>query len=194
MTEHISPAQLRTRIKGSRVSHESLVEAVRVKLAYAGIEAFPIYTGGIPKYIPGGELVLQANPHQIGIADMILMYRDVAFVGGTPVAVGRLALLEMKTGGARRAPAQVRIEKHFTSYGALCVLVRSVEDVDFIIAAHRKSTEAMAWQSPSRSSPSPSPPESSSTTRREPPRTESASCGSLAAAIASWAEKRSRPP
>ncbi len=158
MTEHVTPEQLRARTKGSYATHESLVEAVRVRLAYAGIEAFPINTGGIPKHIPGGELVLRPNPHQVGIADMLAMFRDLAYVGVEPVPVGRLALFEMKTGHARRSPAQVRTEKLFTSYGALCILVRRVEDVDPVIAAHCKATEVLKCRSLLRSSHSPSPP------------------------------------
>ena len=143
MTEHITPDQLRQRTKGSLGAHESLLEAVRVRFALAGLEGFPIYTGGIPKYLPGGELVLRKNPHQIGIADMIVPFRDVVFVGTSAVIVGRLGLLEMKTGNARRSPGQVRTETLFKSYGFLCVLVRNVEDVDPIIETDRNARRFM---------------------------------------------------
>ena len=136
--QRITAAQLPGTVRGSRAAHEELVEAVRVKLVLHGLEGFPIYTGGIPRWIRG-QLVLTQNPHQIGIADMLCPFLDVAYVGNEPVVVGRTALLEMKTGTARRSAAQVRVTRLWESCGALCLLVRSTEDVDPLIAAHQKA-------------------------------------------------------
>lgn len=136
MTTHISPAELHASTKGSHHAHERLVEAVRLRLQFGGIEAFPIYTGGIPKYLPGGQLVLRTNPHQIGIADLLAPFWATHDCGRP---MGRMAFLECKTGRARRHPGQVRTQRLFESFGFLCVLVRRQEDVDPIIEAHRKA-------------------------------------------------------
>lgn len=140
MTRHITVEQLRKRARGSYRAHEDLVEAVRLRFTLRGMEAFPIYTGGIPKHLPGGELVLRKNPRQIGIADLMAPFFDIHPCG---VVIGRMAFLECKTGGARRSPAQVRTQSLFESYGFSCLLVRRQEDVDPIIEAHHKARRLM---------------------------------------------------
>lgn len=144
-TEHVTIGQLRRRTKGSFRSHEELVEVVRLRFVLSGLEPFPIYTGGVPRYLPGGELVLRKNPHQIGIADLIVPFFDLHVGCGLPF--GRMAFVECKTGNARRSPAQVKNRTLFESYGFLCLLVRRQEDVDPLIETHRKARR-FAWLHP----------------------------------------------
>ena len=144
MTEHISPAELVRRTHGSLESHETLLDAVRRKLQLeADLESIPIYTGGIPRYLPGGALTLRKNPDQEGFADVFLMYLDTLQLHGREVVISRAAFLEMKTGRARRSAAQVKRKRHFESFGAVCPLVRTVDDVDFIVRAHLKAKELL---------------------------------------------------
>jgi hypothetical protein len=131
VTEYISGQQLRAMTKGSLRSHESLVEACRVFLSMAGIPTWTIYTGGIPKYIPGGQMVLRKNPHQIGFGDLIALVRDHEHPGG------RVAFLEMKTGNARRHSVQLRSARKFETYGQLALVVRSVSDLEPLVRADR---------------------------------------------------------
>lgn len=146
MTTHVSPAELRGLTKGSLGQHEELVEAVRLRLlTLGGLQAVPIYTGGIPKFLPGGKLTLRRNPHQKGHADLEVHYLDLCPGCGLPHA--RTAFLECKTGRARRSPAQVRTKTHLESLGFLCLLVRRQEDVDPIIQAHR-TARRVAWPHP----------------------------------------------
>lgn len=136
-TEHVSPAQLRKKLGGSRRAHEDLVEAVRVRLALQGLDSLPIYTGGIPKVLAGGRIVLEKNPNQRGVADLIVPHQALCPSCGIPQA--RVAWCEMKTGSAHRSTVQVRRKTALEALGFLCVLVRRQEDVDFIIEAHRKA-------------------------------------------------------
>lgn len=137
MTEHVSPAQLRAMTKGSRRAHQDLEEAVRLRLVLNGLDPIPIYTGGIPLILPGGQVVLQRNPHQKGLADLLVPHQALCPSCGIPQA--RVAFCEMKTGSARRSAVQVRKKTALEALGFLCVLVRRQEDVDPIIEAHRKA-------------------------------------------------------
>ena len=40
-----------------------------------------------------------------------------------------MLLVELKTGEARRSPAQVRLHARYAAAGALCCLVRSIPDL-----------------------------------------------------------------
>lgn len=133
-TEHVSPAQLRGITKGSRGEHERLVEAIRLRCSLQGLEAIPIYTGGIPHFLPGGQLVLRRNPNQRGFADLLLPHLGLCPHCGVPQP--RITFLECKTGGARRSSVQVRAKTRLEALGFTCLLVRRQEDVDPTIAAH----------------------------------------------------------
>jgi len=145
MTRHVTPAELRKITRGSLGAHEALVEAVRLRLALQGLEPIPIYTGGIPRFLPGGQLTLRKNPHQAGLADLMVPYLDLCPQCGVPHA--RTAFLECKTGRARRSSVQVRSKTNLEALGFLCLLVRRQEDVDSIITAHQKARR-VAWPHP----------------------------------------------
>jgi len=144
VTEHITAQQLRARTPGSMRLHDGLQEAVRVRLALHGLEAFSVYTGGVPRFLRGGEMVLRRNPHQVGVPDLFVPYLDLHACG---LPYGRIAFLEVKSGAARRKPPQVRFQKLLESLGLPCLLVRRQEDVDPIIKAHRDARR-IAWPHP----------------------------------------------
>lgn len=145
MTVHITPAQLSKLTKGSLRTHEALVEAIRVRLAIHGLEAIPIYTGGIPRFLPGGQLVLRRNPHQAGLADLMVPHLALCSCCGLPQA--RVTFVECKTGRARRSSVQVRSKTHLESLGFSCLLARRQEDVDPITKAHQEARR-VAWPHP----------------------------------------------
>lgn len=143
-TRHVTATELGRHVRGSYDAHERLVEAVRVRLALHGLEPVPIYTGGIPKFLPGGHLVLRKNPHQAGFADLVVPYLGLCACG---LPHARMAFLECKTGRARRSSVQVRAKTSLEALGFLCLLVRRQEDVDPIITAHR-TARRIAWPHP----------------------------------------------
>lgn len=134
MTEHVSFAQLQRLKPGSRREHEGLVEAVRLRCSLQGLEAIPIYTGGVPRFLPGGQLVLDRNPYQRGFADLLLPHLALCPHCGRPEP--RVTFAEVKTGRARRSSIQVRSKTRLEALGFTCLLVRRQEDVDPIIEAH----------------------------------------------------------
>jgi len=122
MQQTIRAGELRKVIGGSLQAHRALEEAVLFLLERAGVPATPIYTG--PKIVPyrGGGLGWGKNP-QRGMADILACIPPH----------GRLALLELKTGRAGRKRHQVETRVRYESAGALCLLVRSVADLEPII-------------------------------------------------------------
>jgi hypothetical protein len=142
-TERVSAAAFKKLQKGSDRAHSELLEAVRIKLTVAGISVFTIYTGGIPRFIRGGEMVLRKNPHQIGLPDAFALIRWNCRCGARS---SKLVLIETKTGKGRRTADQVRIRKLFESHGAIALLVRSVDDVDGLIEADKQAREASCRQ------------------------------------------------
>lgn len=113
-------SHLRRLIPGSLQTHESMVHAALQLLALRGVPAVPIHTG--PRVTPrtGGGFDLRANRMQVGFFD----------IAGCLPWNGRALMIEAKTGRARRKPAQVRMHEHFSAAGALCVLMRSVLDLE----------------------------------------------------------------
>lgn len=140
--QFVTAAEFRKTQKGSRTSHEGLVSASRLKLTLAGIPCFTIHTRGIPRLIRG-EIVFCKNPFQIGLPDAIALIHHRCPSCGH--ATGRLVLLEMKTGAARRSPGQVKVRKTFEAKGALALVIRSLDDVDAIIEADLKARRE-PWQ------------------------------------------------
>jgi hypothetical protein len=126
-TTHVHASQLGRLVKGSHEAHENLQEAVLQYLALHSVPAVPIITG--PRVTPRarGGFELRANAEQRGMGDVI------ACLPGS----GRLALIECKTGHARRSPAQVRMHRRFATSGALCLVVRNVLELAPHIAANR---------------------------------------------------------
>ena len=125
-TRHVSAAELRKLMPGSRDSHESLQDAVIAYLRLvARLPVTPIYTGAIATFV-AGKVHARPNPEQAGIADLIVALPPY----------GRLWLLELKTGGACRRPLQVRKAREYEAAGALCTVARSVDDVRQVVDAN----------------------------------------------------------
>jgi hypothetical protein len=118
-------------LKGSYRAHQDLQRAVLELCALHGVPAVPIHTG--PRVAPreGGGYELRGNRAQRGVSDVMACLPPH----------GQLALIELKTGGARRSPEQVRVHERFQAAGALCLVVRSATDLEPHLAACRKPTE-----------------------------------------------------
>jgi hypothetical protein len=123
----IQPSELQTAVGGSQRRHASLQEGVLSLLAFYGIPAIPIHTGPRVRPRAGGGFELQSNRAQVGCSDVV-----AALPPG-----GRMALLELKTGQARRSPAQVRMHQRFSAAGALCVVVHDVRELTQYIQSGR---------------------------------------------------------
>ena len=85
-------------------------------LTLNGIPATPIHTGPRVRPIATGSYELRANVPQRGLSDILACIPPV----------GRLALIELKTGRARRSPAQIRAQKRFAASGALSLVIRDI--------------------------------------------------------------------
>jgi hypothetical protein len=122
-------AHLGQLVGGSYRAHESLVAAVLEYLALNGIPAIPVFTG--PRVTPreGGGFNLRANPGQRGFSD----------VAAALPPDGQLALIECKTGEARRSRDQVELQARFRTAGALCLVVRNALDLQpYVTEAKRR--------------------------------------------------------
>lgn len=108
---------------GSHRAHEALQEAVLQMLAPWRIPAVPIHTGPRVRPREGGGWELRGNPRQHGVSDVIACF---------PPA-GLLALLELKTGAARRSKAQERLAERFKRAGAVTAVIRSVRDLEVLL-------------------------------------------------------------
>jgi len=115
----MSAAEFKQLERGSYASHQRLQEAVLKLLAAFGVEAVAIHTG--PRVAPraGGGFELRSNKGQRGVADVMACLPPN----------GRLALIELKTGGAVQSPEQKRTNARFARMGALCLTVRSALDL-----------------------------------------------------------------
>lgn len=129
-TATISASDFKRGLKGSYRAHQDLQRAVLDYCALRGVPAVPIHTG--PRVAPreGGGYELRGNRAQRGVSDVLACLPPE----------GRLALIELKTGGARRSAEQVRVHDRFHAAGALCLVVRSIGDLEAHLPA-RKPTE-----------------------------------------------------
>lgn len=132
----VAARDLARAVGGSHAAHESLLRAVLDLCAARGVPARPIHTG--PRVAPAGEgtFALRANRAQRGVSDVVACL---------PPA-GRMALLEIKTGGARRTAEQRRVMDEFAAAGALSLVVRNVTD----LAPHLPPRRATATQTAAR--------------------------------------------
>jgi hypothetical protein len=119
----ISAAELAGVVGGSTRAHHSLVDAALDLLTLHRIPACPIATTGIPVQRADGSLGLKTNERQEGFSDVVICLPPT----------GRMGLLEMKTGGARRSPKQREMQARFAAAGAFVAEVRSIDDVIEII-------------------------------------------------------------
>lgn len=126
-TARITPAQLRRLPLGSLAAHEQLQTAVLAYLRLCGCPAVPIHTGPRVAPRPGGGFQLRRNRAQHGMADVMACLPPS----------GRLALLELKSGGARRSPEQRETAAKFEAAGALCLVVRDVRELEPYVGASR---------------------------------------------------------
>lgn len=112
------------RLPGSVAAHESLQEAVLTYLSLHRVPAVPIHTGPRVRPREGGGFELRANRKQRGLSDVMACLPPD----------GRLALLELKTGTARRSPEQVAMQERFAKAGAHCAVIRDVLDLEPLVA------------------------------------------------------------
>lgn len=129
-TATLSVRDFKRGLKGSYRAHQDLQRAVLDLCALRGVPAVPIHTG--PRVAPreGGGYELRGNRAQRGVSDVLACLPPN----------GRLALIELKTGGARRSAEQTRVHIRFHAAGALCLVVRSIEDLEPHLSG-RKPTE-----------------------------------------------------
>lgn len=114
---------LRRLLPGSNRRHQSLQEAVLCWCVLHRIPAVPVHTGPRVTPLGDGSFGLRGNRAQAGLADVLAVLPPL----------GRTALLEIKTGGAHKRPAQVQLHRRFGDAGALSLTVRSVDDLDALL-------------------------------------------------------------
>jgi len=119
-TVRITAAELRRSPIGSLAAHEQLQAAVLTYLRLCGCPATAIHTG--PRVAPrqGGGFQLRANRHHVGMADVMACLPPS----------GRLALIEIKSGRAKRSREQRELHQRFEAAGALCLVVRDVRELE----------------------------------------------------------------
>jgi len=130
-TTALSVRDFKRSLKGSYRTHQDLQRAVLDLCALRGVPAVPIHTGPRVAPRPDGGFDLRGNRAQRGVSDVLACLPPD----------GRLALVELKTGGARRSPEQVRVHQRFLAAGALCLVVRCATDLEPHLAACRQPTE-----------------------------------------------------
>jgi len=108
---------------GSLSAHKALIEAILQWCELYRLPAVPVHTGARVKPRPGGGFDLFGNPGQHGLADVIVVLPPF----------GRLALVEGKTGRARKNPAQVRCHARLGAAGALSLVVREINDLQQLL-------------------------------------------------------------
>lgn len=122
--EHIGARELRRRVAGSLAAHQSLVHACLTWCRVHRVPVCPIETSG--KVVKrNGKLELWKNPDQRGISDIIACLD------------GRAVLIECKTGGAHRSTVQIQRQKEWSNSGALCLVIRSVDELERAITRAR---------------------------------------------------------
>ena len=125
-TEHLSVSQLKARMGGSLRAHQALVAACVTWCVLHRIPAVPISTTGIPVLRADGSVALKTNERQEGFSDVVICLPPT----------GRMGLLEVKTGGARRSPKQREMQARFAAAGALCLVVHDVGDLERALREH----------------------------------------------------------
>ena len=110
-------------VKGSHRAHEDLQEACLRLLELRHVPAMPIYTGPRVRPRPGGGWDLRHNAAQRGFSD----------IAACLPPAGLMALLELKTGRARRSPEQVRFAARFRGAGAVTAVIRNVLDLEALL-------------------------------------------------------------
>ncbi len=118
-TQHVNARELKRMLHGSTRAHHALVAACLDWCALHRIPATPISTTGIPVLRADGRMDLKTNERQEGFSDVVICLPPS----------GRMGLLEVKTGKARRTPAQRRLQERFEAAGALCLVVRDLPDL-----------------------------------------------------------------
>jgi len=126
-TQRVTAAQLKRMPIGSLAAHEQLQAAVLTYLRLSGCPATPIHTGPRVAPISGGAFQLRRNRLQVGMADVMACLPPN----------GRLALLEIKSGRARRSREQRELHEKFEAAGALCLVVRDVRELEPVVGTSR---------------------------------------------------------
>lgn len=119
----IRAADLPRVVGGSHAAHESLQEACLRLLALRKVPAVPIHTGPRVRPRKGGGWDLRRNAAQRGFAD----------VAACLPPAGLLLLLELKTGGARRSPEQIRFAARFERAGAVTAVIRNALELEALL-------------------------------------------------------------
>jgi hypothetical protein len=115
----ISSAELRSLAIGSLAAHEQLQAAVLTFLQLNGVPAVPVHTGPRVRPRAGGGFDLKRNSGQRGLADVLACMPPL----------GRLLLIDLKTGHARLSSEQAQLHRRFADAGARCLTVRSLDDL-----------------------------------------------------------------
>jgi hypothetical protein len=115
--------ELRRLLPGSNRRHQTLQQAVLDWCALRHIPAVPIHTGPRVTPLGDGSFGLRGNRAQAGVADVL----------ATLPPFGRTALLEIKTGRAKKSAAQVEFHRRFTEAGAMSLTIHSVDDLTALL-------------------------------------------------------------
>jgi hypothetical protein len=115
----VSAAELRSRAIGSLAAHEQLQAAVLTFLRLSDVPAMPVFTGPRVRPRAGGGFELKHNAEQRGLFDVVACLPPL----------GRLLLVDLKTGKATLSSEQRLVHKRFTAAGALCLVVRELRDL-----------------------------------------------------------------
>jgi hypothetical protein len=118
----------RPRLPGSASAHASLLAATVTLLRMNGVPCSAV--NQVPQKLADGRWRNLGASNAIG---------DV--VACLP-PTGRLACLEVKSGGSRVRREQRSVADAFAAAGALCVTVRSVDDVTGLLREHWRCMEA----------------------------------------------------
>ena len=131
MTEHITPAQLKSR-KGSSDAHSALVSACMAYLKLRRTPACRMYTGARLYTEKDGSATRRTNPDMKGMPDIIACLPNGwwASIDGCWLNKGRTVWIECKTGKAVQAPHQKARAAEWQKAGALVLIVRSVADLE----------------------------------------------------------------
>lgn len=119
----IAARDLHRILPGSTRTHQGLLEAVLHWCELHKIPAVPVHTG--PRVAPRAEggFELRGNPGQHGLADVLAILPPF----------GRAALVEVKTGRARKSGAQVDCHRRLGAAGALSVTIRNLEEMQQLL-------------------------------------------------------------
>lgn len=126
-TARVSVADFKRQRKGSMASHQELQRAVLDWFRLHGIPAVPVHTGPRVIPLPGGQgFRLLANASQRGFSDVMACLPPH----------GRLGMVELKTGKAKRSAEQVEMQRRFARAGAITLVVYDIAGLEAAIRAH----------------------------------------------------------